>query len=1133
MSIPAFASRIKFVAAVFFVLMMSLASGRLAVIDIPTIHAKTAGASYSEGFENVGPTNPGEYGPANLIAAGWIFRNQSEPRGPRSWFGLTNGAYSGSGYLAVNFDSTVCGSQAAISNWAILPPIPNQTAGDPMTFYVIGGSGARVDRLQVRYSPSGGTNTGSDALDVGDFTELLLDWQSVPFSFRVWQRQSITLPGPGRIAFRYFLPEANGCTSYAYLLGIDALVIGTPPPGPVPIPQPGETVTWGPSISPVIIQGRVIIPAGGTVIVEPGVEIRVQANSTLVIEGTLRGAGTTTSPILVTAPSVSPPALEVPGTLDLAFATITGQVRPAAGGTLLFSNVTFQGNGVVFNSSLLGRPTFIRIDQSYFNGVNLYVADSTLVLTNTRFTNASGILTRGYLYIDNVNVNGGSLSFGLDYQPVYINNVTVTNAPGAALSLGGSQAGNNYFIGPNVTLLNNQYPISLGSGGLLPGSTVPTGGNVNNVILVSGAADQRGPATWANVGLPYVITGFPSLLGKWELLPGVTVRLGPGAGIDPSDGLLIARGAPGAPVTFERFDPSRAWAYILVPGRLEHVVVDGSNLGLVYRDIGPAEYIDNAILRNNGRAVIGTVVIRGTQFINNGTGAVVGAPTDLNGRTNPNSFTGNTLAVSTAQDATYNWWGDPSGPTAPDNPGGRGDPIASGVPFRPFRTSPPNFNDAPPQVHLRGPYFLAEAGNKIMITWSSQDETGVTGHRILFSPAGHSPGQFTVIADNLPASQQAFEWTVPDIGFQVSGEQAYIRVVSIDTSGQEGWDEAALLIPSNDMNGVLTLTSDLSGPFTIGDEVNICWTAEDLDLSVSGIDGFLFLDGGKRTVSLGGVTPNLNCLPLPLEMPFVSTDSARVGLRLTGSLNRVKWFFSNTFTIRPDPRFGDAAPNVTLLSPSSGASFPAGSVIPIAWSASDDIALRSFELQASYDGGRTWHVIASDLPATASRFEWQTAPGSGFANLRIRVIAYDLRFQNSSAMVAISTGGGPVPTSTPTLTATPLPPTPTFTPTILPTSTPTILPTSTPTPTATPDTVAIQRAEYRITRRELRVEATSTNPTATLTVYVTSTGQFIGTLANNGGGRYSGLFRWPTNPQNITVRSSLGGWATAAVTARR
>lgn len=84
----------------------------------------------------------------------------------------------------------------------------------------------------------------------------------------------------------------------------------------------------------------------------------------------------------------------------------------------------------------------------------------------------------------------------------------------------------------------------------------------------------------------------------------------------------------------------------------------------------------------------------------------------------------------------------------------------------------------------------------------------------------------------------------------------------------------------------------------------------------------------------------------------------------------------------------------------------------------------------------------------------------------------------------------------------------------------------------TTDTVAVQRAEYTSSKRELRVEATSSSASATLKVYVTATNQLIGTLSNNGGGRYARQFTWSSNPQNITVRSSLGGSATKAVVQR-
>ena len=91
---------------------------------------------------------------------------------------------------------------------------------------------------------------------------------------------------------------------------------------------------------------------------------------------------------------------------------------------------------------------------------------------------------------------------------------------------------------------------------------------------------------------------------------------------------------------------------------------------------------------------------------------------------------------------------------------------------------------------------------------------------------------------------------------------------------------------------------------------------------------------------------------------------------------------------------------------------------------------------------------------------------------------------------------------------------------------------ATTTPPPSTDTVSITRAEYDSGKRALRVEATSTSSNATLQVFVSATGQLIGTLSNNGGGQYRGEFTVSTNPQNITVRSNQGGVATRAVTAR-
>ena len=73
------------------------------------------------------------------------------------------------------------------------------------------------------------------------------------------------------------------------------------------------------------------------------------------------------------------------------------------------------------------------------------------------------------------------------------------------------------------------------------------------------------------------------------------------------------------------------------------------------------------------------------------------------------------------------------------------------------------------------------------------------------------------------------------------------------------------------------------------------------------------------------------------------------------------------------------------------------------------------------------------------------------------------------------------------------------------------------------DTVTVTRAEWNGGR--LRVEATSSSSSATLKVYVTSTGALLGTMS---GGRFE--TNTASSPGSVTVKSSLGGQATRTVT---
>lgn len=947
-------------------------------------------AAYFEGFEDNGETLPGDHGPQNLINQGWVFSNQSEPIGPFHWTDNILGypCQDGEGCLEagiLNVDG-----EGIISNWAVLPEIPGQQVGDVFEVYVAN-EGSNPDAIAIRYSPSGGTDTGTGADDIGDFTELLLDFILVQDG---WQLLSVDVPGPGRFALHRYINPAGLGIGGGYLR-VDSLSIGQPEP-----PPPIEEITWFAADNPHIISGTIVIEENVEVTLEPGVVIQVLEGSQLQILGSMIGHATPAEPVTFTGGSsqITPP-VSVLGTLDLEFADVAGRLEAGFGGTILAANCNFT------EVSLSSDGGVLLIDDCEFaDGAGISAEDTMMAVRNSiivgdsivaPFVDDRLMILRGYVVLDNVMLDGSQLSYHLErnIQPPYINNVTVSNnIDVAGLDLSGA----NFFFGSDVLIEGNLYPAELWSAGILPGSTLPPTGNVNNYLLNEGDGDRGGSLIWGDAGVPYVVTDtYTQHGGGISLRPGTTVQLAPGASIFSDPAFVEARGLPGSPVTFERLDPAQAWGTLKLFDRLENCVIDGGNNALSFSsgNQGPG-FIDNCVISNCVIGMENHATVRKTQFLNNDTGVLANSlPDDLNGETSPNSFEGNTLAVAAADDALFNWWGDASGPSGPQNPGGTGDPVNAGVPVVPFLTTAPDFANAPPIVHLLASKPLAQVGDRLIVSWETVDDGTIVSHRVLFQPRFGEP--FEVVADNLPPAQRSVEFIVPEIPQTNLGGLAAYRVEAIDDAGQMGWDEGGIDVPwPTDDPGTLTIVTDLTGTFTPGEPMEVCWTVG--GGASATISLTLLLDGDQASISLGGSHTGVNCATIGLGLPFVSTDSARIALTLNIATNVRKTFYSDTFAIRPDPRLGDQPPTITMLTPVAGDSYEAGSLVPITWTAADDESLRSFTIQLSYDGGIGWQTIADELPGDATSFDWPVPESEGFADVRVRVIAHDLRFQNSS-----------------------------------------------------------------------------------------------------------------------------------------
>ena len=796
-----------------------------------------------------------------------------------------------------------------------------------------------------------------------------------------------------------------------------------------PVPLPGQTVTWTAANSPFQLCSDLTIPATGTVVVEPGVTVALQAH-TITVDGTFNVQGSSASHVTFSDTTVFPPAVTLDGgTIIMTFADFTGQLRGGPG-SMTLADCTFTGpNGLIFTLDILlpSLPPVVKLTRCTFTNSQMQITDSYLALQNCRFTNTFTQVLRGYARLTGTNtVQGQPLSILREtfqaIQPLFVDGVRASNVATAG---GISLTGGSFLLGPRNRLQGNLYPVDV-EGGLLPGSVVPLTGNTNNMIWAHDGGSQ-GVMRWANVGLPYLVTSLINGGGPLTIDPGVTVKFDPTNSPTGAAGLsivstrrVIANGLPDQLITFDALNPGVRWDGLFFDtnqtegSHLDYTVVSNADFGVINTD--NFLQISNSLIQNNGIGVntntFGILTLSKNRFFNNTTGAqstpqgslVASAPNLLG-----SWFDGNGTAMenqaSAAVPAQLSFWGDPTGPTTPQNPGGQGDPITGPLTFQPFLTAPPDIASNPPVVGmvpfgfswygittiLRPPEFVAETGEKLILRWNVSNSTTVASQRILLSPSTSNFDVFSpnpiVLADNLPPIATSLEVTVPSVPFQPTNINQFLRIVATDSSGQQGWDQTPLIVPSGRITGNIQITSNYSGQTFIGGHPApaITWSG-----SANGAttEGFIFLESDGGLISLFGGNATL---------PILSTDTARLAVLSYSNSNDIKWFFSNTyFSIRPDPALGLKAPRVTLTSPTPGSTFHGGSVVPIAWTASAQQGLRSFDLQVSTNGGKTFHLIATNLAANTRNYDWQLPASSGIPDVRVRVIARDNLFQNSS-----------------------------------------------------------------------------------------------------------------------------------------
>lgn len=773
------------------------------------------------------------------------------------------------------------------------------------------------------------------------------------------------------------------------------------------LPAPGQTVNWTIGMSPVTFDGSATIPAGGTVLVDPGVILQFNNLSRLFVSGRLQANGTAAQPVVIDGQPSG--WLVARGEVVLSHCTIDNTIAQGTNSRLEVRNSAFTSGAFLLTDMVLG-PMRAVVEDTTVSMPNFRLVGEVLLRDVT--VQGGGAELLGYVRTEGLVSQGAPVTIYREHQRALVEHVSVSGVNGPGLVLDGNH---DFLIDSTVTTSGNVWPIHLAGAGLAPGSHVPATGNVNNAILgfSSGAID--GELTLPNLGLPYVILAQSDFTGRVTVEPGVEFRMG-SAGRFFMLGDFFHRGGnlvgdPDDPIVFSRHVAHQPWVSLGGSSgnfRLQNVVIDGATQGIAAP--GSQVLLTDCVVQNCGTGIQpsgqGDIEAIGTRFLANGIGArgdttILSNGLHLDGFARPNVFAGNGVGVQKGNSsgtpilARGNWWNHASGPTSPfTNPAGQGDSISFGVDGSQYLTAEPTLADTPPTVRLEEKFFLADPGEVLYLRWKSNDDVAIVAHEVWIDLKGGGDFAFQPIATGISGAARDFAFVMPDPGFNVFARPALVRVLATDTAGQTSYDEIVLHVSSADYAGVATVTNDLMGGFEPLERFPVCWSAS--GVASGSLRAHLVLDTDSRILVGPAGNSGNTCSFSDLVIPYVSTDSARIALFADGQGNDDEWFFSEPFSIRPDAMFGDQPPSITMISPSNGQSFAGGDTIGVTWSASDDEAVRAVKVQVSFNGGRTWQAASEELPGAATGFSWKAPFGIDVADLRIRVIAIDRHFQDSS-----------------------------------------------------------------------------------------------------------------------------------------
>ncbi|HPI42519.1 MAG TPA: SBBP repeat-containing protein [Candidatus Cloacimonas acidaminovorans] len=285
-------------------------------------------------------------------------------------------------------------------------------------------------------------------------------------------------------------------------------------------------------------------------------------------------------------------------------------------------------------------------------------------------------------------------------------------------------------------------------------------------------------------------------------------------------------------------------------------------------------------------------------------------------------------------------------------------------------------NSVPYSLLLTAPnYSKLQAGKNYSINWTA---AGITRVNLAYScDAGVT---WNSIVTALPANQETYEWTVPDI----SASNCYLKVSDSAQPAIYDWSDQPFSICN------LNLLSPNGGEvYAINTNLYISWNSELIEtvkIEFSSDNGNSWLTIANNVSAAAGsyswTTPDIN--------------SSQCLIKISDATDNTFWDISdNPFTIRPQ---------IIVIAPNGNEYIAVYSIYSILWSNTEEVSFVLIDY--SIDGGVNWlPVQTSPYPASTGRYDW-LVPNNPSTNclIKVRNSANSAIFDVSDGVFTITTG---------------------------------------------------------------------------------------------------------------------------------